>query len=190
MKSHSSPPWYSSYEENNYGDLFYSLIRVYKPDKVVELGTKAGFSAYHIARALRANGRGSLDCYDLWEKYKYNSVPKSVALKNLKEFKDIINFKLTDVTDIDKAYKTIDILHVDLSNSGEILDKIIPKWIDKTRGFIIIEGGSDKRDKIEWMTKFKKIPIKQWLLNFAHCRGDIEYLTFEPFPSVTIIRKK
>ena len=81
----NKPPWYSSYEKNNYGELFYALMRIYQPKIVVELGTKAGFSAYHIARGLKDNEKGRLYCYDLWENYKFNSVPKSVAEENLKE---------------------------------------------------------------------------------------------------------
>lgn len=185
-----NPPWYSSYEKNNYGELFYSLVRVYRPRTVVELGTKAGYSAYYIARGLRANGKGTLDCYDLWEKYPFRSVPKSLAENNLKEFKNIISFNLHDAVGVDKKYKEADILHIDLSNEGGILEKIIPNWIDKVRQFIIIEGGSSERDKIEWMVKFKKMPIKKWLGDFSRSRGDIEYLTIEPFPSATIICKK
>ena len=47
----SKSPWYSSYGKSNYGELFYNLVRVYRPSKVVELGTEAGYSAYHIAKA-------------------------------------------------------------------------------------------------------------------------------------------
>ncbi|MBI2634993.1 MAG: class I SAM-dependent methyltransferase [Parcubacteria group bacterium] len=124
--NNENPPWYSSYEKNNYGDLFYALMRIYKPKKVVELGTKAGYSAYHIARGLKDNRRGTLDCYDLWERYEFKSVPKSVAEKNLKKFKDIIKLKQRDAIGVNKLYKKIDILHVDVSNEGGILEKIIP----------------------------------------------------------------
>lgn len=188
-KNWGNPPWYSSYEKNNYGELFYSLVRIYQPRKVVELGTKAGYSAYHIARGLRANGKGYLHCYDLWEKYPFHSVPKSIAEKNLKKFKDIVSFTLQDAIGVEKKYKTVDILHIDVSNEGDILDKIIPHWIDKVHQLIIIEGGSGERDKLEWVVKYKKIPIKKWLEDFARKRGDIEYFTIEPFPSVTIMRK-
>ncbi len=181
--------WYSSYEKNDYGEFFYSLVRIYQPGKVVELGTKAGFSAYHIARALKANGKGHLYCYDLWESYPFHSVPKAVAEENLKEFKDIISLTLKDAIGIEKKHKTVDILHIDLSNEGGILERIIPHWIDRVRQIIIIEGGSRERDKLEWMKKYKKMPIKKWLEGFARKRGDIEYFTIEPFPSVTIIRK-
>ena len=182
--------WYSSYEKNNYGDFFYSLTRIYRPEKVVELGTKAGYSAYHIARGLKANGKGSLDCHDLWEKYKFNSVPKSVAVKNLKEFEDIISFKLGDATHTDNEYKMVDMLHIDLSNDGKLLAKIIPHWIDKVRQLIIIEGGSKERDNVDWMKKYGKIPIKKWLEDLSHSRDDIKYFTIEPFPSITIISNK
>lgn len=183
----SGPPWFSSYEKNNYGDLFYSIIRVYRPKTVIELGTKAGYSAYHIARALNDNGQGKLFCYDLWEKYPFHSVPKSVAQNNLKKFKNIIKFKLIEATKVSSLHKSVDILHIDISNEGGILNKIIPDWIKQTRQLIIIEGGSAERDKIEWMLKYKKVPIEKWLKDFGR-RHKIEYVTVEPFPSVTLIR--
>lgn len=189
-RSWEKAPWYSSYEKNSYGELFYALARVYQPKKVVELGTKAGYSSYHIARGLKANGKGKLDCYDLWEKYEFHSVPKSVAEKNLKKYKDIVRLRQRDAIGVDKLYKEIDILHVDLSNKGEILEPIIPKWIDKVRQLIIIEGGSAEHDKLDWMIKYKKMPVKLWLEDFAKRRKDIRYFTIEPFLSLTLIRKK
>lgn len=182
--------WYSSYEDNNYGDFFYSLIRVYQPEKVVELGTKAGYSAYHIAKGLRDNGKGTLDCFDLWEKYKFRSVPKSMAQENLKEFGTIVRLKQRDVIGTEKSYKTVDMLHVDVSNEGGILERIVPFWIDKIRQLIIIEGGSRERDNIEWKTKFKKIPIRKWLQEFSQKHREVEVFTIEPFPSVTLMRRR
>ena len=189
MKTNSSPPWYSSYEQNNYGNFFYTLMRVYQPETVVELGTKAGYSTYHIARGLRDNGKGKLDCYDLWEKYQFNSVPLSQTQANLKEFNKIISFNQRDAIGMDESYKSIDILHVDLSNDGILLEQVIPNWIHKTNQLIIMEGGSDERDKIEWMVKNNKLPIKTWLEDFSR-RTNIKYLTIEPFPSVTLIHKE
>jgi predicted O-methyltransferase YrrM len=188
-KQWENPPWYSSYEKNNYGELFYGLMRVYQPLTVVELGTKAGYSAYHMARGLTDNGTGKLDCYDLWEEYEFNSVPKAVAQKNLRKFKDIVTLTQRDAIGVDKQYKEIDILHIDLSNKGEILEPIVPQWIDKVRQCIIIEGGSDEHDKIPWMIQFKKMPVKKWLQEFAKKRTDITYFTVEPSLSITLIRK-
>lgn len=185
-----NPPWYSSYEKNNYGELFYSLMRIYQPQTVVELGTKAGYSAYHMARGLKANGRGRLYCYDLWETYPYHSVPLSVAQKNLQKFKDVISFKLRDAIGVDKLHTSVDILHVDISNDADKLEAIIPRWIDKTHQIIIIEGGSQEHDNLDWMITYKKPPIQTWLKDFSRKRRDIEYFTIEPYLSVTLMRKK
>lgn len=229
--------WYSSYEKNNYGELFYSLVRIYQPEKVVELGTKAGYSAYHMARALLANGHGTLDCFDLWEDYVENYgldyISKSVAEENLKQFKQIISLELRDALGVEEKYQMVDILHVDLDNDGGILEKVVPHWVDKVRQIIIIEGGSLERDQAAQATDHKKLsltkwlkdlnskeakslkkilpdqndqqeqfvvvggkkeykekPIAPWLKSFSGRRGDIEYFTLEPFPSVTIIRKR
>ncbi len=183
-------PWFSAYEENNYGELFYALTRIYQPRKVVELGTKAGYSAYYIAKALKANGTGSLDCYDLWEKYKFNSVPKSVAEKNLKQFKDIATLRLADDASVATKYKTVDILHIDMGNHGEILEAVVPKWINKVRQLIIIEGGSPERDQVDWMKKYKKQSLAKWLNDFKKRHKNIETFTIDKFPSITLIRKR
>jgi hypothetical protein len=219
--------WHSSYEQNNYGELFYTLVRLYKPQKIVELGTRAGYSAYHMAQGLKENGHGSLDCFDLWEEnYGAGSISRSVAQENLKEFKDVVKLTLKDAAGVHEAYENIDILHIDLDNDGELLEKILPPWIAKTRQLVIIEGGSIERDQLAAKTESRKIPLKTWLsdlgdkelaeLNdqpdkfvvvggkaqykekpiapwlaeFSRMRGDIEYLTIEPFPSVTLLKKK
>ena len=187
--NNSTTEWLSSYESSNYGTLFYSLVKIYQPKIVVELGTKAGYSAYHIAKGLKENNNGHLYCYDLWEKYPYNTVTMFDAEENLKEFKDIVTLQQKDATKIDKDYMSIDILHVDLSNDGEILEKIIPNWLNKVNQLIILEGGSHIRDQAGWMIKYCKTPISKWLSNLKKIK-DIQYITFDKFPSLTIIQTK
>lgn len=190
-----STNWNSSYEENNYGELFYSLIRIYKPSIVVELGTLTGYSSYYIAKGLRENGSGRLDCYDLWEKYDPNrsygffGATKAMAEENLREFKDIITLNQAEAIGVEKEYEKVDILHIDLHNEGGILDETIPIWIDKVGQIIIVEGGSIERDEIDPIGTYKRKPMYRWLKDFKDKKG-IEYFTFTPFPSLTIIRKK
>lgn len=184
-----TPPWHSSYEANNYGDLFYGLIRIHRPLKVVELGTKAGYSAYHLARGLKANAKGKLYCYDLWDKYPFRSVPQSVAQKNLTKFKDIVTLTQRDAIGVDKLHRSADILHIDISNDADKLEQIVPKWINKVRQLIIIQGGSKENDKLDWMIKFHRPPIRPWLKAFCR-RYPVNCLTLEPFPSVTMIRTR
>ncbi len=182
--------WKSSYEQHNYGELFYALVRVYKPQKVVELGTKAGYSAYHIARGLAANKYGTLDCYDLWEKYPYNSAKQSETENNLQEFSGVITFNRQDVmVGVVDKYESVDMLHIDISHDAEALEEILPQWIHKTNQLIIIEGGSQERDNVEWMKKYNKAPIAPWLKKFC-AANHLEYTTIEPFPSLTLIKKE
>lgn len=179
--------WKSSYEEHNYGDIFYALMRVYQPESVVELGTKAGYSAYHMARGLRENNKGALDCYDLWENYPFNSVPESEVTFNLKEFSDIVKLHNTNALDISKLHESIDVLHVDLSNDGALLNSVLPAWIPKVTQLIIIEGGSPERDSVDWMRKYNKEPIAPWLKTFCS-EHKLEYVTIDPFPSISLIK--
>jgi len=178
--------WKSSYEEYDYGSVFYGLTRVTKPLLVVELGTKAGYSAFYVAKALKENGKGEIHCYDLWERYQYNSTPINETEENLKEFiqDGIVTLNQRDVLGVDENYESVDILHVDVGNHGEILDKIIPCWLPKVKSLIILEGGSEERDQVDWMKKYNKIPLRDWLSRNKHL---FNYITLKNFPSLTIL---
>lgn len=178
--------WKSSYEEYDYGSVFYGLTRTTKPLLIVELGTKAGYSAFHMAKALKENGKGEIHCYDLWEIYQYTSTPIKETEDNLKEFiKDrIVTLNQRDVLGVDKNYESVDILHVDVGNHGEILDKVISHWLPKVKFLIILEGGSKERDQVDWMKKYSKVPIRDWLLKN---KNQFNYIVLKNFPSLTII---
>tara|TARA_Y100000034_G_scaffold73088_1_gene88058 strand:+ start:1359 stop:2036 length:678 start_codon:yes stop_codon:yes gene_type:complete len=182
--------WKIDFEINHYGDLFYSLIRTHQPGKVVELGTKAGYSAYHMAHGLRENGIGGLDCYDLWENYEFNSCPKSEAEANLREFIDagIVRLHQRNVDGLHNEYDSIDILNVDLGNHADLLEEIVMPWLPKVKELTIIEGGSVERDQVDWMEKYAKRKIKPWLDGLGE-KG-YKVFTFEPFPSVSLIKPK
>ncbi|MEK6760752.1 MAG: class I SAM-dependent methyltransferase [Nanoarchaeota archaeon] len=182
--------WKSSYEENNYDSVFYALIRSIRPKIVVELGTKNGFSAFHMAKALKENGFGEIHCYDLWEEYEFHSCTMAEAEANLKEFVDsgTAKLKLMDAAEVGKNYHdSIDVLHVDLSNKGEILEQIIPQWLPKVKSLIILEGGSEDRDKVDWMVKFDKQPIRDWLKKNS---DKFNYIILKNFPGLTLLQPK
>ncbi len=182
-----SEKWQSSYEPNHFGDIFYSLVRVLKPKIIVELGTKAGYSAYYMAKALRNNGFGAIDCYDLWELYEFTSCPLEKTKKNISEFADIISLKKQDVENVHEKYNSVDILHIDLGNHGDMLDEILIPWISKVKKLIIIEGGSKERDNVEWMKKYNKKSINEWL---NKNKSLFNFIVIEPFPSITLISPK
>jgi predicted O-methyltransferase YrrM len=50
----------SSYIDNNYKDIFNSLIKITQPDVCVELGVLDGFSTVAIGESLKTMGSGHL----------------------------------------------------------------------------------------------------------------------------------
>ncbi|MCG8606993.1 hypothetical protein MJD09_18675, partial [bacterium] len=80
----------SSYVENHFGTLFYSITRVEQPKLVVELGTYLGYSALHITAALRDNKHVESEFHmiDLWDRYKYRhcSIENATEIFRRNEF--------------------------------------------------------------------------------------------------------
>lgn len=189
----------SSYAENNYGLLLYTLVKLYKPKIVVELGSLAGYSGLHIAAAMRDNDTPdrAFNMIDLWDSYAFKHCSIETIHKNfqreglLDKHWRWINFMQANANDAAKLFRdgSIDMLHIDISNDGVKLRETFSVWEPKLSdgAIIIVEGGSFERDHVAWMEEFKKPGIQGWLDAMA-----LRYLswTFSPFPSVTLLRKK
>lgn len=189
---------HSSYKENNYGLVFYSLVRCLKPLRCIEIGTLEGYSTLFIAAALKDNDNdGHLCAYDLWEDYEHRHVSQNVTQANI----DIM--LLQDYVTLTKmnAYYVmerwpddrIDFIHVDISNDGEIFDRFLreaaPKLI--SGGILIFEGGSVERDAVDWMDKFNKPKIQHVIESHRLMSEPIyDIVVIEPFPSITICTKR
>ena len=90
---------------------------------------------------------GKVIGYDLFEDYEYKNSIKSVVNKNIIEY-DVVNFvelRYGNFYNWVENPDEFDILHFDVI---ELADKKLP---NKT---ILFEGGSEERDKVEWMTKY------------------------------------
>ena len=76
-----------------------------------------------------------------------------------------------------------DVLHLDISNTGDIILKTYNKLKKYIEGgsSIIFEGGSVERDNIEWMVKYNSTPINS-------VKNIVNYeLLNENFPSLSVI---
>jgi len=191
----------SSYIKNSYDEVFYAIATTYRPVIAVELGILDGYSAISIAKGLKRNKETigldcHLDAYDLFEDYQYNKanqvdVQKTVDDSGLKEF---ISLKKEDAFEVHKYYQdnTVYFLHVDLSNDGEIVRKIIELWDKKLviGGIILFEGGSEERDNVKWMIEYNKKPIKYELENNSIIKEKYIFGTYLKFPSLTVLLKK
>lgn len=167
----------SSYTFNNIGKTIYDIVRKLKPKKVIEFGALYGYSAICIGQALRDNGFGKLITYDIFEKYKYKHSDKDILLNNLKFYKltDIVSVEFGDFYDFIKGGFEFDMTHIDISNTGEIIEKVIKAYPDKT---ILFEGGSKGRDNNEWMVKYKAKTIN-------HIQKEI---LNDKYPSISLIK--
>ena len=55
-----------------------------------------------------------------------------------------------------------DLIHIDISNDGEKIKKIYDKLKSNNNiknSIMLLEGGTEERDKVEWMEKFNKQKI-------------------------------
>jgi predicted O-methyltransferase YrrM len=62
------------------GQVLYALIRKLKPERLVEVSTSSGYSATYMGLALKRNGKGRLDTFELDPK------PAAAAAANFRRF--------------------------------------------------------------------------------------------------------
>lgn len=191
----------SSYRENNFGNVFKALILAHKPSLVIECGVLDGYSTFNIAHALRGNrvNRGiesSFIAYDQWENYEYKHGSFDEVATMLREaglLDHYVNLHYGDAFDAATFFqcRSVDFLHMDISNDGEVLQKTIDIWGPKISqgGIIAFEGGSTKRDNIQWMKTFEKKPIVPVLEGLLHSK-EWSFQVFTEFPSMTLIFKR
>lgn len=177
----------SSYIDNNYGELFKALVKMYQPKAVVEFGCLDGYSSSFILQGLKENGQSfNFKVFDLFEDYPYKH-GNFTELKN--QFPEI-EFQKADYYKSSNMFSdnSIDFLHIDVSNTSESYETFINEYYSKlkTKGIAILEGGSNERDLCEWMVKYEKPKINSFLKTL---QGKFNFIVLEPFPSVTIFTK-
>lgn len=189
----------SSYAAAGYGAVLYGLVRVMQPRVSVELGTYQGYSGLHIAAGVRENAAAMVCLVDLWSDYPHRHCSQDVTRQNFarngfRRLKgcDVLFYHEDAVLASTRfANGTVDFLHVDLSNDGAKLGDVFQAWEPKLspRALAVIEGGAVERDNVAWMLKYLKMPIggflaTPWVADRFAC------LTLEPFPSMTIMRRR
>lgn len=187
----------SSYCTNSYGSLFTALAKIHDPKLMIELGVLDGYSLLALAEG--ASSDCQIYAYDLFDDYefKHGSEEDVQSLLNDKRYSNVSLLK-GDAIAAAKSYEnnSVDFLHVDISNDGDILGKVYNAWYDKIKkgGLFIFEGGSVERDNVDWMVKYKKTPISIFKLAIQSCchldnTPCWEITTFDPYPSLTVCKK-
>ena len=81
---------------------------------------------------------------------------------------------------------SIDILHIDIANNGDTYEFAIENYLTKVKGIMVLEGGSEERDNVEWMQKYEKPKIQSVLKKYSN---DVRITVLEDYPSITLIQK-
>jgi hypothetical protein len=168
------PKVQSSFLQNKLGESIYSVILLFKPTYVIELGALGGYSSLCILQALTHIGRHStLRSFDLFEDYPHNCVSLEKYRSNLALHAHLFDPDIVEhdvvKTDIMRSIRAIlssaepddsetVLLFVDISNTAQNLSEIFLHNINNYP--ILFEGGTKERDSVQWMTKYKKVPIK------------------------------
>lgn len=191
----------SSYIKNNFGEVIREYILGWRPVSLVELGVLDGYSTMWIAEGLKIAGplygiNSKLDAYDLFDDYQYKHGNKEEVQQMLNEkgLAEYVNLLQGDAYKVWDRYadKSIEFLHIDISNTGEVVRKIIELWHPKIhdKGLVLIEGGSSERDQVDWMIEHNMPSIKKEIETNDTINAYYIYGTYFRFPSLTVMVRK
>ncbi len=177
----------SSYKSRDidYAQIFKMLVKLYKPQKIVEFGILNGYSLQIFADS--ASKDSYIEAYDIFDEFDGNRASKDIIAK----FSSYPNVSIA-YGDFYKKYaeiddESIDLLHIDIANNGDVYKFAIEIYMPKIRrgGFIVLEGGSLERDNMVWMVKYNKPKITPVLKDI---REQYVTCTMGIMPSITIIQ--
>ncbi len=186
---------YSSYAQNHYGVIFEELVKKNDVKKIVEIGVLYGYSTVHLAKGLADHKGGHLDAYDLWDDYPYRHTTMAGTQRIIEEngLQDFITLNKGNAFEVHAKHAdgSICLMHIDISNTGDTIQKIMAAWDSKVRanGVIIFEGGSVERDKIEWMVKYNMPSIRKELSTNPVINEFYSVKIYDAFPSITVLTK-
>ena len=175
----------SSYKNNlNYGDLLESITFIQKPKSILEIGILDGFSLKCFADNSDKNTK--IESYDIFDEFVGNSANKEQLIEKFKEYNNV-NIQYGDFYKLHMLDNKYDIIHIDIANNGDVYEFAINNYLQKlnTNGLLILEGGSNERDNIEWMIKYKKPKIQSILEKY---KDKLDIKTIGEIPSITFIK--
>jgi predicted O-methyltransferase YrrM len=190
----------SSYQKNDIGRTLEIMTLGNKPTIIVECGILDGYSLYHFAKATKANSeakyfQGHVFAYDLFDDYEFKH-GNAVNVYNMLKYEGVADYVTILQGDADKVRDqyddhSIDLLHIDISNDGNTFLKMFELWSHKISRFgrIVFEGGSEERDKVEWMKKYNKRPIRSVLPKFVSNKK-WKISVIKQWPSLTVMTRR
>ncbi len=177
----------SSYKESDYSKVFKSLTFSLQPKLIVEFGILDGYSLQAFLDSRPDGCR--VEAYDLFDEFPYNAADFEHIGQKFAKYDDFRlekgNFFGSEALYGDNS---IDILHVDIANNGDVYEYFFEKYLPKVAktGICLLEGGSEERDLVDWMVKYEKPKITPVLQKY---RNQYNILVLDDFPSLTIVSR-
>lgn len=179
----------SSYiNDITYGDLISSITFSKNPKKIVEIGILDGFSLSKFAES--SHEKCVINAYDIFEEFNGNHADMESIKHKFEKYKNV-TVEYGNFYDLYKNIEdhSVDILHIDIANNGDVLQFVVDKYLNKIKfdGIIIFEGGSNERDNVEWMKKYDKPKINS-VAKKLNDTNIVDCITIGTVPSITIIK--
>ena len=176
----------SSYKNTiDFGDIISTITFMKNPQKIVECGILEGYSLSKFIENSSINT--SIDAYDIFDDFNGNHAIKDKITHLFSPYKNV-NINYGDFYKVLNKYpdNSIDILHIDIANNGDVYEYAFNNYISKIKrsGIMLLEGGSKERDNVEWMIKYNKPKIEPVIQKYKQ-KYDIKVIG--NFPSITIV---
>jgi len=172
----------TSYNNNiTYGDLIEGITYSINPKNIVEIGILEGYSLEHFAKS--SNSDTIIKAYDIFGEFNGNHAIKNKLVEQFTKYHNVsINYG--DFYKLHDKLGSCDIIHIDIANNGDVFEYAIKNYLPKLseKGIMILEGGSEERDDVEWMTKYNKPKIHPIIKKY-------NLKVLGTFPSITVVRK-
>jgi predicted O-methyltransferase YrrM len=169
-----------------YGNIFESILFIINPKIIVEFGILDGYSLNYFLN--NTTNETKIYAYDIFDKFSGNHAKTSIIDKYKLHDNVTINYGDFYNQYIDMSDNYIDILHIDIANTGDTYTKAFEFYLNKLtkNGIMILEGGSISRDNVYWMNKYNKPKIIPVLEKY---KDKINIKIIGDFPSITLVTK-
>ncbi len=173
----------SSYKKNNFDNIFKEICEKSNPLSILEVGILDGYSLNSFLT--HSNSHCKITAVDLFDKYKYKSADYDEVKKRFQENKKL-TIKHGDFFKEHTEGQAYDLIHIDISNDANVYEFALQNYFPLTNKLLVLEGGSEERDNVDWMIKYNKPKINNFLNKIEN---KYRYQIINKFPSITIFYK-